>query len=351
MSTLRVLVLADARSFHTQRFVEGMRDKGIEVDLASCEFEGSEAIPIGKQFANQSWRYHFGVSDVRAILKAQKYDLVNAHFVSGYGFLATRAVPQNIPVVMHAWGSDILIVPNKSLIHRWKTKYAIKRANVVIADSDYLAAETKRLCLSATTEVILWGVESKYLQPIVQKELATPLRLISPRRLEPIYGIKELILDLRNELKSGNVTLTIPGFGSQRNEIEAFIAKENIPGISFYDLLSRDRLMELLRQHDCYCSNSASDSSPVSLLEAMAVGLFPIVKDHPGVRSWMRKDAGVLVGRDCESFADAVHLFMSGNRDVNAIRVSNQERVKIQAIWEENVATTIRAFEQVIASR
>lgn len=351
MSTLRVLVLADARSFHTQRFVQGMREQGMDVDLASCEFEGTDAIPIGKQFANQSWRYHFGVSDLKAILEAKPYDLVDAHFVSGYGFLAARAVPKEIPVVMHAWGSDILIVPKKSLIHRWKTKHAIKRANVVIADSDYLATETRRLCVSATTEVILWGVETKYLQPIARKEFTIPLRFISPRRLEPIYGIRELIADLCDELKSGSVTLTIPGFGSQRNVIESFIAKENIPGISFYDLLSRDQLMDLLRQHDCYCSNSASDSSPVSLLEAMAVGLFPIVKDHPGVRSWMPQDAGLLIERDCSTFAEAVGVCMSGRLDVHAIRVKNQERVKKCAIWEENIATTLRVFERVIASR
>jgi glycosyltransferase involved in cell wall biosynthesis len=160
-----------------------------------------------------------------------------------------------------------------------------------------------------------------------------------------------LITDLRNELKSEKVTLTIPGFGSQRSVIEAFIAKENIPGISFYDLMSREQLMELLRQHDCYCSNSASDSSPVSLLEAMAVGLVPIVKDHPGVRSWMPLDAGLLIGRDCSTFAEAVGVCMTGRFDVNAIRVNNQERVKKFAIWEENVATTLRVFEQVIASR
>lgn len=350
MSKLRVLILADARSFHTQRFVTAMQEQGIDIDLASCECEGTSALPIGKSFTNHSWRYHFGVSDLKSIHRAKKYDLVNAHFVSGYGFLASRAVPNATPVVLHAWGSDILIVPRKSILHRWKTMRAIRRAKIVVADSDFLATETQKLVPTTSTKVIPWGIESRYFQPITPKQFKMPLRLVSPRRLEPVYGIKELIEDLREELKLGQVTLTIPGFGSQRTEIESMIDAQQIPGITFYEMMDRDTLMQTLREHDCYCSNSSSDSSPVSLLEAQAVGLFPIVKSHPGVLPWMRKGAGLLIGRDCQTFKEAIHAVTSGQIDFHTSREENQKRVRMHASWEENIAETIRLFERVVAA-
>ena len=43
----------------------------------------------------------------------------------------------------------------------------------------------------------------------------------------------------------------------------------------------------LLREHHVYVSTSPHDTTSVSLLEAMACGLFPVVTDIPANREWI----------------------------------------------------------------
>ena len=57
-----------------------------------------------------------------------------------------------------------------------------------------------------------------------------------------------------------------------------------------------DRMPELLTQTDIYVSTSLSDGTSVSLLEAMASGVFPIVTDIPSNREWINDgENGFLV--------------------------------------------------------
>ena len=90
---LRVLVLADSNSFHTERYVLELARQGCEVLLASVEDGDVEHHRLKPHGPIRQLHYATVVPEIRGIIKEFQPDIVNAHFASGYGFSAAMARP------------------------------------------------------------------------------------------------------------------------------------------------------------------------------------------------------------------------------------------------------------------
>ena len=93
-------------------------------------------------------KYPLSVRKVKKIAEETNPDLVNAHFVPGYGFIG--ALLGRHPLVVSAWGSDILISPQKSFLHKLRAKYVLDKADAITTDAKIL-----------TQAVLNLGVEEK----------------------------------------------------------------------------------------------------------------------------------------------------------------------------------------------
>lgn len=69
------------------------------------------------------------VLQVRRLFSRIKPDIVDAHYVTVKSYLGTLSGFR--PLVLTAWGSDILIVLKESLCLRILVRYALKRAEMV----------------------------------------------------------------------------------------------------------------------------------------------------------------------------------------------------------------------------
>jgi len=100
-----------------------------------------------------------------------------------------------------------------------------------------------------------------------------------------------------------------------------------------------------------YVSTSTSDSTSVSLLEAMAAGCFPIVSDIPANREWIASEAqGMLF--PCGDDAALAACILRAGADP-ALRAGAQEAnravIAARATWEGNVRDVETLFEQLRA--
>jgi len=57
-------------------------------------------------------------------------EILNPHYVNIAGYLG--AVSNFHPLVITAWGSDILLVPKQNRIYGALTRWALRRADVVL---------------------------------------------------------------------------------------------------------------------------------------------------------------------------------------------------------------------------
>ncbi|MCX6834507.1 MAG: glycosyltransferase, partial [candidate division Zixibacteria bacterium] len=157
---LKVLVLADSRSFHTERYAAELQQQGCQVLTASLEDGPMEHHSLRRRGPIRALHYILAASEVRKLFDSFEPDVVNAHFASGYGYLAALAMRRHRrPLLLHLWGSDILIATHKSLLHRRKTRLALETADFVVGDSDYLLSEAGKIGHFRNHRTIAWGIE------------------------------------------------------------------------------------------------------------------------------------------------------------------------------------------------
>jgi hypothetical protein len=348
---LKVLVLADSRAFHTQRYIGELRRQGCRVLLASLERGSTHHFRLKRRGPIRILHYPLASRQIGRLVKRFQPDVVNPHFVSGYGFAAALSgIHRRVPVVMHLWGSDVLLVPHKSRWHHWKVGKALRAADGMCADSSLLLDAARELAdTDARRAIVAWGVERRFLSLHHDNaEISHPLKIIVPRPHEQVYGNSFIIRALTPMILSGDVQLTFPSFGRLADQFRRDSETMVGDSIRYYEPLYRDEFMQLMATHDVYLSNASSDSSPASLIEALALGLIPVVADIPGIREWLDSNSGFLyepyVG---ESLRTQLRTLVRGGKNLAEMRQSNYERVKSRAVFEDNIAETIDFMRQV----
>lgn len=349
---LHILVLADSRSFHTERYVRALRVQGCKVFLASLESGSMHHYTLKRRGFLKQLHYIMAATEVRTLIRRLAPDVVNPHFASGYGYTATLA-GSNVPIVTNLWGSDILLVPEKSTFHRRKTMHALSHADCVVGDSQYLLDQARAMAPLRQEKIIPWGIERRllrYRRPDLR--LHRPLRIIVPRPHEKVYNNLFLVQALAPLINLGLVEIVFPEAGSLSGHFRLHARSLIGDRLRIYKRLPRSKFMAFMAQHDIYLSGALSDSSPASLIEAMGLGLLPVVADIPGVREWVAPTNGYLF----EQFnAGALYSLVAGLADGDDPKVewrrANAERVEEQAIFENNIATMIDVMEAVVARK
>ncbi|MEW6051266.1 MAG: glycosyltransferase [Candidatus Zixiibacteriota bacterium] len=351
---LRVLVLADSRAFHTARYVAELRRQNCRVLLASLEDGQLLHHQLRPRGFIKSWRYALAATEVRTLIRRFQPHVVNPHYVSGYGFTAALAQARRFaPVLTHLWGSDVLIVPHKSIFHRRKTMFALHQSDFVTGDSEYIMQEAQKLAPLERVRMIPWGIEERHLQHHrTEYALQTPLRIIVPRNHEKVYNNEFIVRALAPLIVDGRVVVTFPAFGSMAGHFR-LIAKSLVGNrLNYYERLSRAEFMRFMAQHDCYLSAAISDSSPVSLIEAKALGLIPIAADIPGVREWLEPESGYRYELyNGEQLLQIVTRLVETSDPHVKMRQRNLERVKREALFEQNVADMIGIMRTLVEER
>ncbi|MEW5993391.1 MAG: glycosyltransferase [Candidatus Zixiibacteriota bacterium] len=351
---MRVLVLAKSSSFHTERFVAELRRQGCYVLVASLERGGLLHFHLKRRGPHRLFHYIFAAPQIRALVKRFHPDIVNPHYAAAYGFAAALAkINSRVPIVLNLWGGDVLIAPNKSWLHRIKPVLALKAADCVIGDSGYIIEEAAKLTRLQSSRVIPWGIESKFLS--YHKgcyEFNRPIKVIVPRRQEPLYNNEFILETLMPFLQNRAIVLTFPRFGRYA---DTFVNRaKHLAGdlVQFYEAMSRDKFLQFASEHDIYLSAAATDSSPASLIEAMGLGLLPVAADIAGISEWMTAETGYLFQlNDPESLRSVFNTLLRERNPHEGIRRRNLERVKQEAIFEDNIAEQIALMRRLVENR
>jgi len=347
---LRILLLGDSRSFHIERYLPELRRQNCKVTLASVERGPVEHYHLKRRGPIKQLHYTLAAAQLKKLVAEYRPDIIDVQDAN-CGYMAALALKRsNIPLNLQILGSDILLVPRKSFLHRLKTVYALRRADAVTADSEYLLNEAEKLCPLKRTLIEPFGVEEKYLR--LHKEncsISRPLKIIVPRLQDKVYNNLFIVKSLAELLQAGSITLTFQDLGLTARQFKSDVTALGFPGVHFYQRSDRDTFMNLMSQHDVYLSASLSDSSPVTLIEAMALGLIPVVADIPGVKEWAGNSAAFIYpANDSPALAAIISQIVKGDSENTEMRRRNLEKVKRRAIFENNVAARIEMMQKLV---
>ncbi len=308
---MRILFLGEAIAPHLMRWHNSFEKMGWEVHTASCDFSGNfTGTRLVPRWRRGPLRYLTLADQIEQIIAEFQPNIINAHFLPTYG-LAAAAVNAH-PLVVTLWGSDLLLTGANGYLRRKRSEYVLKRADLVVMDSQMMVAETKKIHRIPRHLVVSFGVRKSWYESGLARELAdtTPLRILSTRRHEPLYDISTLLRAARI-LKSEafHFTLTIGGGGSLEQALRQECRELGLDDIvTFTGYQNDEQLFNLYRTHDIYVSTAKSDSSSVSLLEAMSQKLYPVVTDIPGNREWLADDRHFFPISDAGTLAAKIKM-------------------------------------------
>lgn len=314
---LRVALLADAGHVNCHQWCEGLRQAGADVHVLSFRggnCAGSKVYRISSLPFSSKLNYIYSAGSVGSLLRQIRPDVVAAYYVTGYGTLARLARCR--PLVQVTSGSDILRAPRSPLM-RTLLRFNLKDADLVTAWAPHMAEAARELGVVEKKLFVLprgiplhsfSGIRSSH-----PRRDDTP-SAVTTRSLKAGYNTDVLIESI-NVLKSkGTVaSLTIAGEGPEREELVKQCDHLRLQRlIHFAGFVDNNRLAQLLAQHNLYLSVPDSDGVSASLLEAMAVGLLPIVPDGPSSRNWIENGVnGLLLDRSSpHAVAEAIQLAM-----------------------------------------
>jgi len=353
---MRLLLLADGSSIHTQRYHSELIHQGVEVILASLERGDTVDIQLKKKSVSNSISYFFVNRQIKELVRQYSPDIVNPHFASGYGFSTALSKSwKKLPVCLHCLGSDILISPHKSIAHKRRVVYAIARSQLIFADSNYLAEEITSLYKTDNISVVPWGIEKHIGDIFTVREkknykFGKPLRVLIPRPHQKVYNNELIIHALKDKINDKTIALSFPDWGDFVDRFKK-LSNEICPDglIDYYKFKPRDEYVEFLKKHDVYLSASKSDSSPASLIEAMGAGLWPVAGDIDGIKEWLNNDNGSVYDLDNRNSLDLIFdKLISKDFNSCAILKKNHKRAIETALFSDNISKTIEIMGSTI---
>jgi len=140
---------------------------------------------------------------------------------------------------------------------------------------------------------------------------AGPLKIIYFGRLYPTKGTR-LFPEIIDELQRRKMPFrfTIHGEGPEESYLRRELANHLASGVAVLSSnVPRAELYPLIRQHDVFIMASDHEGGPLTLLEAMSLGLVPVCNDIPClVQEVVNSKNGFRVSRKAEAFAEVIAL-------------------------------------------
>lgn len=308
---MKILFLAEAISPHIASWQKAFTEMGWGTLVASCDYTaGFNGHKLSPKVGSGPLRYLSVVDQVKKLTSDFQPHLINAHFLPTYGL--TAAIANIHPLVLTLWGSDILLSAQNGFLRRWRSRFVLRRSDLVVADAQCGLDIAKSIAPIRCQLVVSFGVSRVWYESGQVRELkeTDTLQILSCRKFEPLYDVQTLIKAARLLRDDGfKFHLTLVGSGSLESDLRALADSQNITDlITFTGALGNEQLFNAYRRSDIYVSTALSDTTSVSLLEAMSQKLYPIVTDIPGNREWLTSDRHFFKPGDAADLAAKIKL-------------------------------------------
>jgi hypothetical protein len=395
---MHILLVADGRSPTTKSWIRGLQDLDYQITLVStfpCQkpegIEHMHVVPVAfsglaggqmkKSPANGSHdqskssgsgtlrqsiarfrdlflsaRYVLGPLTIprhaklyQRIIDAYQPDIVHALRVPFEGMLAgTLKTP--IPFIASIWGNDLTLHAKGSRQMRQITTRTLRRANGLMADANRdirlgrmwgLSDSASSLVVPGSGGVELDRINQAISQPNADFEalgLSDGPLVINPRGFRPgsvrndvFFQAVALIAQRMPEVRF--VCPAMAGQPEAERWLETLGISEQVHLLPY---LSQETLWHLFKRAQVSVSISSHDGTPNSLLEAMAIGCFPIAGDIESIREWITPGSnGFLVEPDKpQVLAEAIIVALKHPELLLQARQRNQQIIEIRASRE-----------------
>lgn len=224
------------------------------------------------------------------LLRANRYDLIHAHWVLPNGLPAARlAAKYRLPLVVSLHGSDMFVVRKNPFFAKVAASI-FSRCAAITACSPDLQQQAQSLA-GKDVRVLEYGVDIDHFAPGDPPSVKKPRSVFSVGRLVYKKGFAVLI-DAFSEINKyyKDSTLTIAGDGPLRTQLQAQVDSLGLSSSVFFPgNVERDALASHYNTAGVVAVPSVTDAAgnrdglPNVFLEALSCGCAVVASDIPGI--------------------------------------------------------------------
>jgi len=366
---LRLLLLSDVNSSHTQKWARSLSYAKFEVaifSLSKCKESGNELPVDVKIFScgidplkiskRRSILFKLGylsyVNKLNLIIKKYRPDILHAHYASSYGFLG--ALCGFSPFIISTWGSDVFSFP-VHFINRLILKYSLKRADKILSTSKVMAERVYSL-VSKQALVTPFGIDVDVFKPKKVKSLFNQDVIVigTVKSLEKEYAIHDQIYAfklLRDKHKDENIKLLIVGEGSLANDLKSLTDSLDLKNeVYFTGFVEHKNIVDYHNMIDIFVNVSIYESFGVSVLEAMACETPVIVSDIGGLPDIINdgKTGYIVPQGNIQKISDAMDTLLSDKVLRKEIGKRARKEVLDHYNWEASIETMTDVYKEFL---
>jgi glycosyltransferase involved in cell wall biosynthesis len=363
---MKICFMSEPLSLHTHKWIEYFSDKGHEVLLISLtsheiDLAGTKVFYLGN-FTGilEKIDYLLALKKMRKLLNELKPDILHTHFVTKWGWLA--ALSGYHPFVLTPWGSDLFLDAEKSVYHRLMTRYTLKKADLITANSRTLLNQAFHLGADPSLSfLICFGIDLKRFKKVDSSVLAKKYHIpatvpviFSPRLMQPVYNTETVVKTLSAVHKQLPETIFIL-VNYPRNDFARKIERQIreagfMKQVRLVDLIPPDEMPGYYSLADVTLSIPLSDSAANSVLEAMACGSVPVVSNLPALQEIITEgNSGFLVSPLNHSGIAGKIIDILNNQTLRK-KIAEHNRIKVKRIADQDfwMGKMQRLYEKIL---
>jgi len=368
---MKILLLGDPESVHTQRWANALAKKGIRVSLFGLYeykpdwFHPSISIFVPKSYLRIKSKpdgslskllYLQNIFALRKFIKKNVPDIIHAHYASSYGLLG--ALSRFHPFIISVYGSDIYTFPQKNIFTKNLIKFNLLMADRLLSTSNVMVGETRKYTKKHIV-VTPFGIDINVFYPFYSKELLfdkNDIIIGTVKTLEDKYGIEYLIRAfkiVKNKYPYLPLKLLLVGKGTKEFKLKKIVYELDLADATkFTGFIDYDEIPKYHNMLDIsvFVSIDDSESFGVSVLEAMACGKPVIVSNAGGLPEVVEKDVtGLIVGKEnVVQTANAIEKLLLDKAMRLKFGVNGRERVKIKYSLDDSISQMIKIYESTV---
>ena len=295
------------------------------------------------------------LGDLKRVIREFQPDVIQAGPIQTAALLVALAGYRRL--VSMSWGYDLMYDADRSALWRKMTRFTLKRSAALVGDCEPVRQRAQEFGMSAGRIVTFpWGVDLKHFSPEGRWEVSTganpaPLRLLSTRSWESIYGVEVLaqgFAQAARQLGPGKVQLVMLGNGSLAGALRQIFTRAGVSEQVFFPgQVNQSDLPRYYRMADLYVSASRTDGTSISLLEALACGTPALLSDIPGNREWLEPGVQGWYFRDgdADSLVGAILHAAEQRHKLPAMGLAARMLAERRADWEVNFRMLFKAYQ------
>lgn len=288
----------------------------------------------------------------RYFLKRFKPDVLLAFRTQNEGYIA--ALARTSPLALFVWGQDFVNYAENYSIHKWLTRWTLKRVDSLLADChrDIKLAKEMGYAKDKPTHVMPGngGVDLSIF-PSGKTSNNRERLIVYPRGFNSYVRLDNLLEAFKKlysdtQYKDIKVILLIQPLQIKR--VQAMVIAHGLPleNVVVTRFLSKADWSKLLQETLLIVSPSITDGTPNSMLEAMACGAIPVMGRLESIEEWIDDGQnGILF--DSEKPEEIESAFVQAFSDIefcNNAQKINRRIVEEQANIDNALPQLLKAI-------